>query len=814
MSLTGLSSPQAEILLKKYGENILIPKPQFSQLTKLRKIIFQPIFLLLFAVASIYFLLGEATDGCIMLFFVMFMLSINLIQEYKTEKTLQSLQDLTTPNCKVYRDQHWQTLPATLLVPGDLISLIEGDKVPADGKLVEITDLAVNESTLTGEADLVWKSHEDKSENFWRLDYCYAGTAIIQGSAKLLLTATGGKTHLGQINQSLQNAPTIQTPLEIQIGRLVKTCTLLSFCLLSLVSLLTYLSSQDIIAAILAGLTLAMATLPEEFPVILTVFLAMGAWRLAKQNALIRNIVSTQTLGCVSVLCFDKTGTITHNEMTCQELYPTPNFNPQQLLEIAVYASEIGAYDKMEQAILSCAQGQQLNIQQLQQTPLVTEYPFTSETKMMGHAFALPQTILLAAKGACESILPLCKLTPPQLAWFEELQKTAATKAYRLIAVAQQTYPTAATLPADLTASSLELVGILAFNDPPRAAASTAIAHCQQAGIKTIMITGDNHLTAQSIAQQIGMTGDYLTGEQLNTLSQTELQAALTTTRIFARTIPQQKLRIIQALQANGEVVAMTGDGVNDAPALKYADIGISMGKNGTEVARQAADLVLLDDNILTIVDSIKDARRTYDNIRKAINYVLIIHLPIILFALLIPSFNLPVLLLPIHIVLLEMLIDPTCSIIFEQQPAELTVMNRPPHKISDDILLRTHVLTSCLQGVVIFLTLFFSYCYLLKNSVPLSQARTFCLTSLLTASLMLVFVNQAFTRSFSKNFSVNKANLIISLIVALTILALNYNSLCNLIFKTAPLSLLQLSSAIALGIGSTIWYDFTKKLA
>jgi Ca2+-transporting ATPase len=812
---SGLTTYEVGKLQEQHGKNELVPEKKHTLFSKIITILREPMFLLLFVTAILYFILGEPKDGVIMLCFVTFMSGINIFQEWRTDKTLQALRDLSAPRVRVIRNDILETIDSKEVTVGDLMIFEEGEKIPADGQIIEMYDLGVDESTLTGESEVVWKRRNIEVEEAgvqWRRDYCYAGTMVTQGTAIVAVTAVGLLTEYGKIGVDIMAVPQQPTPLEKQTRRLIKVCAFIGLAMFGLVFLITLAHNKGVIDSLLSGITLAMAMIPEEFPVILTVFLAMGAWRLAKKNSLIRRMPSVETLGAVSVLCVDKTGTLTMNQMTVQETYRFKGISEDEFLYWATLGCEVEPYDPMEKAILEYAGSKGIDKAEVFNKTLLHEYPFSSETKMMGHIWEMNGSPGLAAKGSPESILPLCLLTAKELTELETAQERMAIKGYRVIAVA--VIKTMASIPGALHENQLELLGLIGLMDPPREAVPHAIQVCNKAGIRVVMITGDNGTTAQSIARSIGIISEHvISGKELEAMSDEELQEKVHSTSIFARVIPRHKMRIIKAFKDSGEIVAMTGDGVNDAPALKHADIGIAMGRRGTGVAKEAADMILLDDNFTTIVDTIKDGRRIYANIRKAIGYVFVIHIPIALMALAAPLLHLPLLLLPIHVVLLELIIDPTCSIVFERQPAEKDIMDRKPRSPQASLITWDLMTQSILQGLAIFGAAFGPYMYMIQNGYSVEIARTFSLLVFGFANLFLVYVNQSKTGFAIKSIFKFRDKVIwyvnIAVISALALVV--YTPYGNLIVKTMPLSAAQAGLAIGLAILATFWWETVK---
>lgn len=826
-SIAGLTTAEAKQLQEQYGLNELTPQKKENLLRKILHIICEPMFLLLLVAAAIYFLLGEPRDGIIMLVFVVGIISIDAIQEWKTDKTLNALKDLSAPHITVIRDGMEQTIASVDLVPGDLMLICEGVKIPADGVVVKCADLCVDESSLTGEAEGVWKVPEVSAEpsgDYWRKDYCYAGTLVTQGTATVRVDQIGENTEYGKIGQGVAASREEPTPLQRQTGNLVKTCAVIAGILFVLVGIFTWLNIPDhgfsdrLVESILSGVTLAMAMIPEEFPVILTVFLSMGAWRLAKKHSLVRKLPSVETLGAVSVLCVDKTGTITMNQMAVQELWAA-DCDECALVETMGLGCETDTYDPMEKAMLACCGRYGITREALFENELITEYAFTNELKMMGHVWRRPEGIVIAAKGSPERIFTVCNLTDEQRAEAEQKNTELSRQGLRVIAIATAKPESEAGIPASITDCSLTLLGLVGLTDPPRAGVKEDIAVCNRAGIRVVMITGDNGTTASAIAKEIGISNNnhIITGDQLNDMTDEELREAVRSVSIFSRVIPEHKMRIVRALKENGEIVAMTGDGVNDAPALKYADIGIAMGKRGSEVSREAADLILMDDNFTTIVETVKDGRRIYDNIRKAVGYVFTIHIPIAAASLLAPFLGIApaaLLLLPLHVVLLEILIDPTCSIVLERQPAETDIMNRLPRDPKEKLLTGSLLGKSVLQGLAVFAASFGTYYTVLAGDPANAPvARSMGLAIIMLANLFLVQVN-----SSGHDFAVQSFRRLVKdpimwavNVGTLALLAIILYTPLSAFLKLTTLSAGQFCAVLGLAAASVLWYELVK---
>ncbi|HEX2938608.1 MAG TPA: cation-translocating P-type ATPase [Ruminiclostridium sp.] len=829
---SGLSSSEAAELQKHFGKNMLVPEKKQNLAGKLFDVLKEPMFLLLLFAAVIYFVLGEPRNGAIMLIFVVGIISIETIQERKTDNTLKALKNLSEPRCTVIRDGIEKEIGSADLVPGDLLLISEGLKIPADGFIIKANDFCVDESTLTGEPEGVWKTDFpdiDKAKNSGiydkRLNYCRAGTLVMQGSAEILIDKIGADTEFGKIGQHVSKAPAEPTPLKKQTSRVVKLCAVIAAVLFLLVMVITWVNLTDhspgnrLIESILSGITLAMAMIPEEFPVVLTVFLSMGAWRLAKKNSLVRKLPAVETLGAVSVLCVDKTGTITMNNMEVIETF-TLNGSEKELCETIGRACESNAYDPMEKAMLGYCEKVGILSDNLFDGELIQEYSFTNSAKMMGHVWRRPGgTVIVTAKGSPEKIAALSGLAENESARVKNKQMEMSKKGLRVIAVGSMKIKDGESIPESLTQCRLKLCGLVGLADPPRKAVKTDILRCIKAGIRVVMITGDNGVTASAIAKQVGMTNSdvSVTGDEISSMSDEELCRRVRTVNIFSRVVPEQKMRIIKAFKENGEIVAMTGDGVNDAPALKYADIGISMGKRGSEVSREASDLILLDDNFSTIVDTVKDGRRIYDNIRKAFGYVLTIHIPVAASSLAAPLLHINpsfLMLLPVHVVLLELLIDPTCSIVFERQPAEPDIMERAPRNPKEKLIDAKLFIKSILQGTILFAASFLTYLYFqngTENGALL--ARAMGLSVIIFSNLLLVAVNCS-----GRNFAVQSFRRLMKDNVMCFIFALTIVGLLVIIYtpaagflKLCSLSVIQLFTAFIISFAAVMWFDVIK---
>lgn len=816
--LHGLTNREVESLQKKYGLNELIIKNAPNPFKKFLSVFKEPMFLLLVGAASLYFILGQHSDALIMLVFVIFVAAITFVQEWKTEKTMDALKDLTSPKTNVLRNGKKVWIKSSELVPGDIIFISEGERIPADCIVCDASNFCVDESVLTGEAEPVFKVPypDDCSDGLWRQDHLYAGTLTVFGKCTAKVCSTGISTEYGKIGKAVCEAQEEDTPLQKKTKSLVRVIMLAGIIFCILVTTFSYFYTGSLLQGILSGITLAMAIIPEEFPVVLTVFLSMGAYRLAKQNALMRRISAVETLGSTTVLCVDKTGTITQNSMKVKAVFEgdcqlksgqLPDYNFSNLM---IMSCEKDPYDPMEKAIIEFAKPSSMPIEDIADAEL--KIPFDSRTKRMANIFSCREGFYVAAKGSPETIVPLCRLNESQKKAVSKAIYSMSSKGLRVLAFADAN---SNSLNENLEEYSLNFRGLVGLQDPPKEGVKEAIQTCLKAGMRVVMITGDYSRTAMAIGQEVGLKyrDRAITGEEIDSMTEEELCDAAAHCDIFSRVVPEHKMKIIRALQKNGDIVAMTGDGVNDAPALKSADIGIAMGKRGTEVAREAADMVLMDDNFTTIVRSVRDGRRIYDNIRKAMVYIMIIHIPIIAMSLCAPIFNLPQILLPVHIVLLELIIDPTCSIIFEGEEEEPNIMNMPPHSPMEPLLTKKLSIKVLLQGLFMFLVPFSAFHFMVDTGCNVNYARSFALFTFITGNVVMVLVNRSNTKYFFQVFkeSRNTARILINGLAIVMALAVVYIPILQIVFSTKALDIKSLITAILFGSASAIWWEAVK---
>ncbi len=758
----GLSSAEAQQRLAESGYNELVPPRSRRLIHIVIDVLREPMFLLLIGAGVIYLLLGSVEDALMLLFFVLLTILLTVTQHRKSERVLEALRDLSSPRAHVLRDGREQRIPGREVVPGDVLLLTEGDRVPADALLLSCNDLLADESLLTGESAPVRKRAGGSDEPLREpggddQPYVYASTILVQGSGIALATATGAASAVGKIGKSLATAIPGDSPLKLQTARLVRRLAALAATLCLLLVLIYGMTHGRWLDAFLAGISLAMASLPEEFPVILSVFMALGAWRISKHSVLTRRQDAIETLGATTVLCTDKTGTLTENRMRVRMLYSGGDMldvadadelpeSWHELVEIGVLASERTPFDPMEYALHELGKRTLSGTEHLHTTwELVHEYSLSPELLAMSHVWRGQGEArhTVATKGAPEAVIDLCHLPAAEAEKIVRAAGEMADHGLRVLGVARAELKQGQ-WPDHQHDIDFTFVGLVGLQDPLRSEVPQAVAMCRQAGIRVVMISGDYARTAQAIARELGLPEAVLTGTELDALSDNELRLRVRDIQVFARITPQQKLRLVEAFKANGEVVAMTGDGVNDAPALKAAHIGVAMGARGTDVAREAAGLVLLKDDFSSLVATVRLGRRIYDNLRKAMSYTLAVHIPIVGMALLPVLLGEPLMLMPAHILFLQMIIDPACSIFFEAEPEEPDVMLRPPRNPAEQLFGGRVMLFSILQGLSAFAVAAMIYIWATAAGLGENQSRALVFSAMVAGNVALVMVNRA----------------------------------------------------------------------
>jgi len=835
--IAGLTATSAASRIASDGYNELPSSKGRSTLAIALNVVREPMFMLLAACGAIYLVLGDTQEALMLLGFVAMVIGISLFQEHKTERALEALRDLSSPRALVIRDGEPTGIPGREVVCGDIIMLAEGDRVPADALLLSCSVLAIDESLLTGESVPVRKrAGHDYEQQLGRpggddLPFIFSGTLVVQGKGIAKVCATGLHTEIGRIGKALTRLEQEPTGIQRETSVAVKRLAWIGFALAALVAIWYGMTRTDWLNGFLVGITLAMAILPEELPVILTIFLGLGAWRISRKRVLIRHIPVVESLGSATVLCVDKTGTLTQNRMALAMLsvdgqsldVNSPDLGGlsetfHELLEFSVLASQRDPFDPMEKAIREVGHRLLAPTEHWHEDwMLVEEYPLSPELLAMSQVWQSPEgdRYVIAAKGAPEAIVDLCHMDPHRAEVVTRQVNVMAEQGLRVLGVARSSF-TRTTLPELQHDFEFNLLGLIGLLDPVRPAVPTAIKESREAGIRVVMITGDHPTTARKIAQQIGLVTDdgIISGPELDAMSDAELQLQISRINVFCRVVPEQKLRLVNAFKSSGEIVAMTGDGVNDAPALKAAHIGIAMGGRGTDVAREAAGVVLLDDDFSSIVEAVKLGRRIFDNLKKAIAFVIAAHFPIVGLSLVPVMFGWPLILLPVHILFLQLIIDPACSIVFEEESEENDIMRRRPRAPNSSLFDRSTVTLGLLQGLCLFLIVLTIFTISLHRGDSAEHARTLTFTALILASLGLIITNRSWSRSMAEMFRVPNQALwwVIGSALGLLALVLTVPFLRE-VFRFTELHSIDLVVCVVAGVVSLVAFEAMKRL-
>ena len=728
MSATGLTHAEAARRLARDGPNAL---PDAESRTPMRialQALREPMLLLLLAAGAIYIALGEARDASLLLVSIIAVIGLTIAQEYRAERALQALREQGSPRARVVREGATLVIPSREAVVGDCMLVEAGDRLAADARLRVGSGLEVDESLLTGESLAVRKSADgDDAQSLLR-----AGTLVVQGRGTAEVVAIGAQTEFGRIGTALREVHAPPSPLQRQMRRLVRLFAVLSLASCSVVVVAMRLRGHPWLESALAGVTLAIANIPEEFPVIVTVFLALGGWRMSKRAVLVRRPSAIEALGSVTVLCTDKTGTLTENRMRVVPLDDDAGApSHESVLAIAALAAPPMSGDPMDRALREALPEAGNGME------LLREYPFSPARRSVGIAWKRRNDVLVACKGAPEAVAAACGVDEAEARRIEERVAALASRGLRVLGVAEALLPAS---PSQLEDAPLRWRGLVAFADPLRAGVPDAVAQAHAAGIRVVMLTGDHAGTARAIAREAGLhrAESVLPGEVFggDAAAATE---ALAQCDVFARVLPQHKLRLVEILEGQGDVVAMTGDGVNDAPALAAAHVGVAMGARGTDVAREAASVVLLDDEFPTLVHAIREGRRIYDNVRRAVRYILAVHVPITCLALLPALIGIPPVLAPIHVVFLELIIDPACSIVFESEAASADTMRRPPRPASQRLVSLRRLSATLAHGFAMFLPVLAADFMARSQGWPVNQVAALDFTALVAGNLALI---------------------------------------------------------------------------
>ena len=818
--LTGLNDAAVAASQKKYGYNKLNSGQKSSWIKLLLDILKEPMLLLLFAISAIYLIVQDYGEAAFMFFAIVAVSAISFYQDNRSKKALEALEKLNEPLSTVIRNSKIIQIPTHEIAVGDLCIIAEGKMINADGTIVHSNDFSVNEASLTGEAYSVYKNQDNEDKAV------YSGTLVVSGLAVFQVEKIGTETKLGQIGQSIQNIEEERSPLQTQITKFVKGMAVIGVLVFLLVWAYSFWLSRDILNSLLAGLTLAMSVLPEEIPVAFTTFMALGAWKLMQEGIIIKRSSVVETLGSTTVICTDKTGTITENSMHLNALYDyrtdkvfeDTQFNDESLaglIQFAMWSSEPLPFDPMEKTLHRVYQQTQANDQR-KDFKMVKEYPLEGKPPMMTHVFENGSAQrIIAAKGAPEAILAVCNLPETEKQKVRQYANDFGKQGYRLLAVAKAGFE-GKDFPINQTDFDFEFLGLTVFYDPPKKGIHSVFQHIYNAGIKVKVITGDNEATTQAIAQQAGVMNNAaaVNGDEIMKSSGTELIELARKTSLFTRMFPEAKLKMVTAFKKDEEVVAMLGDGVNDAPALKAAHIGVAMGNKGTEIAKAAAALVIVNDDLNKLVLGIAAGRRIYTNIKKAVQYIISIHIPIILTVSL-PLFLgwvYPQIFTPVHVIFLELIMGPTCSIVYENEPMEKGTMLQRPRKMTDTFLNWKELGISIIQGLIITLGVLFAYQYAVQNGGDEPTTRAMVFTTLIFANILLSLTNRSFIYSMWDSFKNN--NKLFPLVIGTTLVLLFtilYVPFIARFFQVAPLSIQQLALAFLIGSASVLWFEVFK---
>jgi P-type Ca2+ transporter type 2C len=813
--ISGLPEAEAQKRLVQYGKNSLHLNESRRLIWILRDIVKEPMFILLMVACLLYFILGSASEGFMMLAALLFVAAISVYQELKSATALAALQELTEPRARVIRDGVAMEILLQDVVPGDMVVVEEGEKIPADARVIELNDLSVNEAILTGEAFPVEK---DTAEN----NRLFQGTVINSGRCIAEVTATGSQTELGKLGKSIVTYVETKTSLQKQIDVFVRRLALFGILAFLLIFSINYWNSKELITSLLYGLTLAMSAIPEEIPVAFSSFMALGAHAISKLGVITRQPQVVENLGAVNVICLDKTGTITANKMAVDTVYHFPTNETTEatqhtgsaktVLYYASLASEESPFDAMEKAIVEAYAATEAVPPHLQ---MVKEYPLEGRPPMMTHVYEKEGVCIAAAKGGVERMVRICRLLGHEKTAVLQMARDMAANGHRVLGVATAVCD-GKNFPQRQDDFAWSFVGLLSLSDPPKPFIADVLQEFYQAGIAVKLLTGDHAQTAVSIAERVElrMGTNVYSGDDVLNATDEELGRMVGESNMFTRMFPEAKLRVIKSLQNAGAIVAMTGDGVNDGPALKAANIGIALGKGGTEVARQSADIILTDDDLRNITMAIRQGRKIFSNLKKAVRYIVSIHIPIILVAALpvLLGWKYPNIFTPIHVIFLELIMGPTCSIFFEREPAEANLMHLPPRKKDAWLFEKGELFISIVQGVLIALGVLLLFYFYAKEGALLTEVRTIVFTTLIFSNIFLTYVNRSFHQTIVKTFRYQNNLAVPVLLVSLLFLfLLDFVPFVQHIFGLSPISLTMFLTCLLTALFSVGWFEMYK---
>lgn len=814
-----MNSRDVPLLQKQFGKNIFTSGRSKGKLYIISGVIKEPMFLLLLGGSALYFILGEISEGFLMLAAMMFVAAISVYQEAKSDRAVAALRKYVEPKITVVRDGEEQMILSENLLPGDLMIIEEGNRIPADAIVIQSNDLSVNESVITGESVPVEKSNSDGSNALFQ------GTTIGSGKCYATVTAIGVNTELGKLGKSISAIATPKTLLQEQISRFVGVMATMGVFAFALIWLINYLHTNDIVQSLLTGLTLIMAALPEEIPVAFSSFMALGASHMAKLGIITRQPQTIENLGAVSVICLDKTGTITENKMQVEKIYDFETGIVEELgdrktskalnvLHFARLASEPEPFDVMEKAIVEAYTSYEGETQ-TDRLRMIHEYPLSGKPPMMTHVYTDGERNWVAAKGAPERILSACRLDGDQLEKAVAIVRQMGSSGYRVLGVCSALGHDGP-FPQQQDDFTWKLEGFIALHDRPKKNVADVFKKWHQAGINIKLLTGDYAETAMNIGKLAGIKDHsrFLTGNEIMKMTDRELAMTVKDTNIYARTFPDAKLRIIEVLKAEGNIVAMTGDGVNDGPALRASHIGIAMGNKGTEIAKEAADLIITDDNLDKITEAIQQGRKIYSNLKKAIRYIISIHIPILLTASmpLLLGWRFPNIFTPVHVIFLELIMGPTCSIFYEREPVESNIMHRRPRPRKQNMFSAKELLVSFVQGLIIASGVLAVYFFFMQKGYPIRYVRALVFTTLLLSNLFLTFVNRSFYETINKTiFYKNSLSPYVVLFSIAFLSSIYFISPLQNIFELTQISPRHYLICLVVSLACTGWFELFK---